>query len=264
MGDVVKKSELMNQIEDERYKNFAKNKIEELYAYANSKECRHKAITSYFEEEIAPCNTLCDNCQKEYEDEIDITKEARMVLSTIYRTNQNFGKAHIVDILRGSKNKKVLDNNHDKLSVYAIGSEISSTSWNLVIDKLFELKAISRGEFRELVLTPLGAEILKGNVKVEAEVDIFKKQDKKVSLAKKEIDFIHKDEHFEALRELRKSIALRDGVPPYIVFSDKTLKEIASVLPKDEESFLAINGVGEVKLERYGKLFLDKIKEFGQ
>ena len=261
MGDVVKKSELMNSIEDERYKNFAKNKIEELYAYANSRECRHKAVVSYFEESLGECESLCDNCQKEDVEEIDITKEARMLLSTIYRTGQNFGKAHIVDILRGSKNTKVLDNGHDSLSVYGIGIEITKASWGLIIDKLFEIKALRRGEFRQLVLTEFGADVLKGKAKVSAEEEIFQKRDKKVSLAKKEKDFEHRDEHFEALKELRKQIADKAGVPPYIVFSDKTLKEIASTLPKDEESFLDINGVGQVKLERYGKQFLEKVKE---
>lgn len=261
MSDVVKKSELMNSIEDERYKNFAKNKIEELYAYANSRECRHKAVTGYFEESLDNCVNLCDNCQKEDVAELDITKEARMLLSTIYRTGQNFGKSHIVDILKGSKNTKVLDNGHDALSVYGIGEDISKTSWDLIVDKLFEVKALKRGEFRQLVLTQFGADILKGQVEVSADEDIFKKVDKKVSLAKKDIDLEHKDEHFETLRELRKEIADEVGVPPYIVFSDKTLKEMASVLPQDDESFLDINGVGQVKLERYGQQFIEKIKE---
>lgn len=261
MGDVVKKSELMNSIEDERYKNFAKNKIEELYAYANSRECRHQAVVSYFEESLSECETLCDNCQKDDIKEIDITKEARMLLSAIYRTGQNFGKAHIVDILRGSKNTKVLDNRHEQLSVYGIGSEITKVSWGLIIDKLFEIKALKRGEFRQLVMTTLGVDVLKGKTKVSGEEEIFQKRDKKVSLAKKETSLEHRDEHFEALRELRKAIADEAGVPPYIVFSDKTIKEIASLLPQDKESFLDINGVGQVKLERYGKKFMDKVKE---
>jgi len=261
MGDVIKKSELMNSIEDERYKNFAKNKIEELYAYANSKVCRHQSLTGYFEEEMNPCESLCDNCEKEDVPEIDITKESRMLLSAIYRTGQNFGKAHVIDILKGSKNAKVLENEHDKLSVYGIGLEISKTSWDLIVDKLFEIKALKRGEFRQLVLTQFGAEVLKGKSKVSADEEIFKKVDKKVSLASYESDLEHKDEHFEALREVRKEIADEKGVPPYIVFSDKTLKEMASLLPCDDESFLQINGVGEVKLERYGEQFMEKIKE---
>lgn len=263
MSDVIKKSELMNSIEDERYKNLAKNKIEELYAYANSRVCRHKSVVGYFEESLEECEILCDNCQKEDVEELDITKEARMLLSTIYRTGQNFGKAHIVDILRGSKNSKILDNGHNKLSVYGIGEEVTKASWGLIIDKLFELKALKRGEFRQLVLTVFGADILKGKKKVGADEEIFQKQDKKISLARKDADFEHKDEHFEALRDLRKIIADEAGVPAYIVFSDATLKEMASSLPSDKESFLDINGVGQVKLERYGKQFMDKIRELG-
>jgi len=262
MGDVVKKSELMSSIEDDRYRNLAKNKIEELYAYANSRDCRHKAVTAYFEESLGECETLCDNCQKEDAHEIDITKEARMFLSAVYRTGQSFGKAHIIDILRGSKNMKVLDNRHDKLSVYSIGAQITKSSWSLIIDKLFEIKAIRRGEFRELVLTHFGVEVLKGRVEVGGDEEIFQKRDKKVSLVKKS-DFEHKDEHFETLREGRAEIAKEAGVPAYIVFSDATLKEMASSLPQDEESFLEINGVGLVKLERYGKQFMSKIRELG-
>lgn len=260
MGDVVKKSELMSSIEDEQYKNFAKNKIEELYAYASSRVCRHKSVVGYFEESLGECETLCDNCQKEDIEELDITKEAKMLLSTIYRTGQNFGKTHIIDTLRGSKNTKVLDNGHDRLSVYGIGDEITKASWGLIVDKLFEIKAIKRGEFRQLVLTHLGVEILKGKVEVGGDEEIFQKRDKKVSLAKKS-DFEHKDEHFETLRELRAKIAKEAGVPAYIVFSDTTLKEMASCLPQNEESFLEINGVGLVKLERYGKEFLQQIKD---
>ena len=259
MSDVVRKSELMNSIEDERYKNLAKNKIEELYAYANSKLCRHKLVTEYFEENLEECETLCDNCQKDEVSEINITKEAMMLLSCIYRTKQNFGRAYIVDILKGSKNIKVMSNGHNSLSVYGIGKKITKASWNLIIDKLFEIKAIMRGDFRELVLTQLGANILRGSIEVKADEDIFQKQDKKISLAEQEIE--HNFEHFEILRELRKQIALKDGVPPYVVFSDKTLKEMAAILPKNNNEFLNINGVGQVKLEKYGKQFLKKIEE---
>ncbi|WP_245600571.1 DNA helicase RecQ [Sulfurospirillum arcachonense] len=261
MGDVVKKSELMNSIEDEVYKNFAKNKIEELYNYANSRQCRHQAVTGYFEESLIECENLCDNCQKEAVEEIDITQEARMLLSTIYRSGQNFGSAHIVDVIKGSKNKKVIENGHDRLSVYGIGKEISKDSWGLVIDKLFEKKAVKRGDFRQLMLTSFGANVLKGKQNIYADVDIFEEVAKEISLDKEhEI----KDENFEALREVRAELASQKGVPAYVVFSDATLKEIAKKLPCDEESFLDINGVGKVKLERYGEVFMNKVKELKQ
>jgi ATP-dependent DNA helicase RecQ len=258
MGDVVRKSELMNSIDDEIYRNFAKNKIEELYNYANSKQCRHQSLTEYFEESIDLCENSCDNCQKVHLEEKDITPEARMLLSCIYRCGQNFGVAYIIDVLRGSQNKKVLDNAHDKLSVYGIGRDISKDSWGLVVDKLFEIKAIKRGEFRQLLLSTFGVEVLKGKHQVSADENIFAKVGKEVSLADMHEE---KDEYFEAFRAVRLALANEEGVPAYRIFSDSTLKEIAKKLPSDEESFLDINGVGQVKLERYGKAFIEKAKE---
>ena len=256
MSDVIRKSELLNSIENDIYKNHAKNKLEEMYNYANSSTCRHKALVGYFEEEISDCIDSCDNCQKGEIEEIDITKEARMLLSTIYRANQSFGANYIIDILRGSKNKKILDNNHDKLSVYGIGEDISKSSWELIIDKLFEKKAIKRGDYRELLITNFGNRLLKGEEKLFGSPEIFEKANS-VSLKDDEIE---KDENFEALRELRSKIAKNDNVPAYIVFSDATLKEMAKKLPIDEKSFLKINGVGEVKLEKYGEIFLEKLR----
>ena len=257
MGDVIKKSELMNSIEDIKYRNFAKNKIEELYNYANSNQCRHQAITGYFEEKLDECEKLCDNCKKGEIEEVDITKEAQMLLSTIYRTGQNFGKGYIIDILRGSKNKKLLDNAHDNLSVYSIGEHISKDSWELIIDKLFEKKAITRGEFRELKITNFGFELLKGKQKLLADADIFERI-QEVSLVQ---DSGVRDENFEELRALRMKLAHKEEVPAYIIFSDATLKEMSSKLPIDDENFLKITGVGAMKLEKYGKEFLEKLKE---
>lgn len=257
-SDVVRKSELMNSIEDEKYRNGAKNKIEELYNYANSKKCRHQALVEYFEQDIPPCESLCDNCQKEEIPQIDITREARMLLSCIYRSGQNFGAAYLVDILRGSKNQKLLENGHNKLSVYGIGSHVSKEAWGLVLERLFEAKAIRRGEFRELKITQFGAEVLKAKAYIYSDEDIFAAPKKEVALISPSE---YKDENFEALRVLRSQIANEKGVPAYVVFSDATLKEIAQKLPSNPESFLDINGVGKVKLEQYGAAFIQKAIE---
>ncbi len=260
MSDVMRKSELLNSIENDIYRNHAKNKIEEMYNYANSSTCRHQTLVGYFEEEIEKCMDCCDNCKRGKVEEVDITKEARMLLSAIYRTNQSFGANYIIDIVRGSKNKKILDNAHDKLSVYGIGKEISKASWELIIDKLFEKKAIKRGDYRELLITNFGNKLLKGKEELFGSEEIFEKI-QSVSL---ETDEAIKDENFEALRELRTELAQRDGVPAYVVFSDASLKEMAKKLPIDKESFLKINGVGEVKLEKYAEVFLEKLKTLKQ
>ncbi len=256
MNDVMRKSELLNSIEDDIYRNNAKNKIEEMYNYANSSTCRHQSLVGYFEEQIEECGESCDNCKRGEIEEVDITKEARMLLSTIYRTNQSFGANYIVDILRGSKVKKILDNAHDKLSVYGIGKDVSKVSWELIVDKLFEKRAIKRGDHRELLITNFGNKILKGEELLLGSEEIFQKTDS-VSLEKNEEV---RDENFEALRSLRTKLAKEQNVPAYVVFSDATLKEMAKKLPNDEESFLKISGVGETKFERYVEPFLKEIK----
>ncbi len=260
MSDVMRKSQLLNSIEDDRYRNMAKNKIEEMYNYANSASCRHQTLAAYFEQDIDECELSCDNCKKEKVEEVDITKESRMFLSAIYRTKQNFGANHIIDILRGSKNKKVLDNTHDKLSVYGIGEKIGKGSWELIIDKLFEKKAIVRGEHRELLITNLGSRLLKGDATIFGSPEIYEKEED-VSIESKDIV---KDENFEVLRSLRGELAKKDGVPAYVIFSDASLSEMAKKLPIDKDSFLKINGVGAVKLEKYGEVFLEKLKEMKQ
>lgn len=260
MSDVIKKSELMNNIDDERYKNLAKEKIEKLYHYANATECRHKLLVNYFEETMDACGHSCDNCTKETQEDVDVTREARMLLSAIYRTNQSFGQTYIIDILRGSKGKKILDNHHDKLSVYGIGSQLDKHKWELIIDKLFEKNAIKRGAFKELLITAFGSKLLKGSETLYAKAEIFEAEIEIALSDKREL----KDENFEVLRVLRSKIASEAGVPAYIVFSDATLKEMVGKLPVDEESFLQINGVGPEKLQKYGTRFLEKLRELNK
>ncbi len=256
-GDVTRKSELFNTLEDERYKNSAKNKIEALYHYASATQCRHKMLVNYFEEDMEDCLTSCDNCKKEPHVAIDITREAQMFLSAMYRSNQNFGQAYIIDILRGSKGQKLLANHHDALSVYGIGKSISKENWGLIVDTLFEQNAIKRGAYRELLITSLGRDILKGKIKVSTKDEIFAIE-KEVNLNQ---DVTIKDEDFEALRALRTKIAKEINLPAYIVFSDATLKEMVQKLPSNTDTLLQINGVGPSKLEKYGVLFLEKIQE---
>jgi ATP-dependent DNA helicase RecQ len=260
MNDMLRKGELLNSIEDDTYRNNAKNKLEEMYNFANSSTCRHQNLVGYFEQKIDECKEFCDNCKRGEIEQIDITKEARMLLSAIYRTNQSFGTNYIIDILRGSRAKKILDNEHDKLSVYGIGKDISKASWELIIDRLFESKAINRGEHRELLITTFGNILLRGQEKLLGSEEIFQKTDS-VSLEK---DSGKKDENFEILRALRAELAKKDSVPAYVVFSDATLKEMTKKLPNDKESFLKINGVGEVKFEKYGEIFLEKLANLKQ
>jgi ATP-dependent DNA helicase RecQ len=257
MSDVVRKSELMDSIEDETYRNRAKNNIEQLYTYANAKGCRHQSLTTYFGEPMAPCKDRCDNCQKGAVTQVEVTKEAQMFLSTIYRTGQSFGKGYLIDILRGSQAKKVVENGHTTLTVHGIGKEIHKESWEMIIDTLFEYRAIQRGEHRELQLTTVGSDILKGKVQVFGDETILHTQEEPIYFGE---SYEQKDENFETLKRLRAQIAQEEGVPAYIVFSDATLQEMAKKLPTDATHFLKLNGVGELKLEKYGERFIEALQ----
>jgi len=257
-ADEIKRRMFIDDIDNDEYKELLYNKLRKMYSYANSSECRHQLIAAYFDDDISTCNDICDNCQKGEVLKLDITEDSMKLLSAIYRCEQKFGLVHIIDVLRGSKAAKILQFNHDKLSVYSIGSENGKNYWNAVADRLFELDAIEIGEFRAIKIKNTGFKILKKALHVECDEDKLKVPDKK---AKKVYDNAPKDELFERFRTLRFEIASKQSVPAYIVFSDKTLVEFALALPQTKEEVLDVNGVGEVKFERYGKEFLQLCQE---
>ena len=260
--DIMQQRRFIDELPDGIYKQSAYDKLNFIYKYATSEACRHKIIASYFNDNIEPCKSSCDNCLEPNRNAIDITKEAQMLLSAIYRTNQSFGIHYVIDVLRGSLDKRILANNHDKLSVYGIGKELSKAQWLSISDRLLEIEAVNIGEFKVYNLSPIGIDILKGKKSVSINEDRLKvKAIKKVKKEPSEpLEF--EDRVFEALRALRKEIATKEAVPPYIIFSDKSLKEMASYLPTNKQQMLQINGVGEVKFERYGKEFLKALSKF--
>ena len=258
-SDALMQREFIEQLEESPYKQNAFNKIEQMSRYATMEECRHHFIATYFEDEIQSCKTVCDNCTQEQGNKTDITVDAQKLLSTIYRTNQSFGQAYVIDVLRGSSVQKILDNGHNELSVYAIGAEKSKTYWERISERLMELGALKRGEFRSLVLDTIGMRILKNELKVSI-------KEQRLHVKEKKEFVVHKDEDvnseiFEKLRTLRAHIAKEENKPAYIIFGDKTLKEMAKILPKNKEEMLHVSGVGEVKFERYGEQFLELFRE---
>ena len=258
-SDALMQREFIEQLEESPYKQNAFNKIEQMSRYATMEECRHHFIATYFEDEIQSCKTVCDNCTQEQGNKTDITVDAQKLLSTIYRTNQSFGQAYVIDVLRGSSMQKILDNGHNELSVYAIGAEKSKTYWERISERLMELGALKRGEFRSLVLDTIGMRILKNELKVSI-------KEQRLHVKEKKEFVVHKDEDvnseiFEKLRTLRAHIAKEENKPAYIIFGDKTLKEMAKILPKNKEEMLHVSGIGEVKFERYGEQFLELFRE---
>jgi len=224
-----------------------------MYRFAISSKCRHQNIALYFGDTIEPCETICDNCldgEKEYQ---DITIEAQKFLSAVLRVEERFGQTYIIDILRGSNAKRVLDFGHEKLSVHGIGKDLSKEQWGAIADRLLDIEAMqSSGEYRTLKLTQIGREVLTKKTTVQ----IDKKNLEVVKIYSEYKKDIVKDELFEEFRLLRTQIASQDEVAPYIVFGDKTLQQISHQLPTTSAEFLNISGVGQSKLEKYGDQFM--------
>ncbi|BAS68195.1 DNA helicase RecQ [Bathymodiolus septemdierum thioautotrophic gill symbiont] len=256
-GDLGLLGHFIADIEDETYRDAAYNKLNLVKKYAFSEGCRHQALSHYFDDEMNACKTQCDNCLNPDVERSDISEQAKMFLSAIYRTEQNFGQGYVIDILLGSKNQKVLNNGHQDLSVYGIGSDINRATWKIIGDRLLEIDALIIGDFKVLKLTNIAMEIMKSEQMVDIRASNLQTQDKdekpkKIARQEYQVDA----GIFEQLRALRAEIAKEEGMPAYVIFDNKTLTEMAYFLPNDEASFLQINGVGQIKIEKYGARFL--------
>jgi ATP-dependent DNA helicase RecQ len=253
--DIVQQKMFIEDLPETPYKEHAFNKLESMVRYANSESCRHQSIAAYFDDRIGACGDKCDNCSAPASEKVDITTAARMLLSTILRTDQKYGLHYVIDVLRGSKEQRVLQNGHDKLSVYGIGEEYSKAQWLTIGDKLLEMNALEIGEFKVYRLTAFGVEVIKGKHTIELKKERLFIQK---APAKKSLGYgdDYNAEVYDKLRSLRTQIASEKGIPPYIVFSDKTLKDLSLKVPQDKEAMLEVHGIGEVKFERYGEEFL--------
>jgi len=254
--DIVQQKMFIEDLPEIPYKEHAFNKLDSMVRFANSENCRHQSVAAYFDDRIKACADKCDNCTAPESEKVDITTASRMLLSTILRTEQKFGLHYVIDVLKGSKEQRVLQNGHDSLSVYGIGTEYSKSQWLTIGDKLLELGAVEIGEFKVYKLTTYGIEVIKGAHEI-----LLKKERLEVqkAVAKKKVSYFddYDVEMYDKLRNLRTEIASEKGIPPYIVFSDKTLKDLSSKVPQDKDGMLEVHGIGEVKFERYGKAFLD-------
>ncbi len=186
----------------------------------------------------------------------DVTAAARKFLACVKVTGQMFGVAHLVAVLRGSRAEKVRTRGHDRLSVFGTGREHSAAEWSRLVERFLQLRLLERGlDFGGLRLTSKGWNVLneKEKVLVPAEGDHSAAPPAPTAQA-------HDAELFQKLRDLRKTLADRAGVPAYVIFSDRALSEMAKFLPQNRTQFLAINGVGQVKLGTYGDEFLRVIR----
>lgn len=262
-SDVAKLRYFINQkTEDER--QVAYLHLNALTNYADSPTCRRVPLLAYFGEKYDGDNCgACDNCLKTNDEPKDITIAAQKFLSCVKRTGERFAATHITHVLLGIDNEKVLKYQHQELSTFGIGKEYTRKQWLHIAQQLIQkgFLDLSNDLYRVLRLTPKGIEVLRSR---EPILGITPPEEATVTAKKKagEIDYDH--DLFALLREMRKDLSEAANVPPYVIFSDRTLAEIAAYYPMTPDSLKRINGIGQVKFENYGKILLDLVQEFCQ
>ena len=226
-------------------------KLQDIIDYCNTSKCLREYILNYFgENDTVDFCGKCENCMES--DLIDVTTESKMIISCVGRVKESSGINGIAMTITGSKNKEILRRGFDKISTYGIMKEYKLKDVKNIINLLVAdgYLDISNGEFPVIKLNKKSFELLKDeNIKIMKKVI---KIDKKVEI---------NESLFDKLKELRYIISKEENVPPYIIFNDKTLKEISEKVPRTRAEFLKISGVGEIKYEKYGKRFLGIIEE---
>lgn len=264
-SDTQKINYFIKQKEGEE-KQVAKKHLKAIVDFLETDECRRKPLLAYFGEEYEKdtCG-MCDNCLTLDEDKEDLTVQAQKFLSCVARTEERFGAHYVTDVLRGSKAKKVKQNGHEKISTHGIGSDWNRDQW-IQLSRLLVRKGYLKKdpEFGSLLLDDLSVGVLKGSEKVYGVLDRTQTSLDGTAAARTTHDVENKyDEHlFDRLREKRKSLADERGIPPYVIFPDTTLMEMAYFFPHSSESLLQIYGVGSAKESKYGQTFLTLIREF--
>jgi ATP-dependent DNA helicase RecQ len=261
LQDVVRLRQMVDDSDaDEEHKRHDRQKLDTLLGWCEVTECRRRPLLAYFGDEYPqPCGN-CDNCLSPPAT-WDGTEAARKLLSAVYRTGQRFGAAHVTDVLLGKDTDKIRKFGHDQLSVYGIGTELNGPTWRSVVRQVIVqgfLRA-DQNRYGALVLTGQSRPLLKG------EIELKLREDRKLKTGKRKrrdtAATLAPDDQplFEALRTRRKEIADRLDLPPYVIFHDATLRQMAEHRPQTDAELLSISGVGEAKLERYGREFLDII-----
>jgi len=270
IDDVIKLKQMAESSQaSEQYKRLEQQRLNSLLGLCELVDCRRQSLLAYFGDILeSPCGN-CDNCL-EKPSTWDATKAAQMALSCVYRTNQRFGASHLIDVLRGANTERIRELNHQSVSTYGIGAEYSATEWRSIFRQLIVLGFLRTDEegYGTLHLTELARPVLRSEQQLELRKDISKSGSN--SGANKEARRARPADEIEAadmplwqaLRGCRKRLADEHGVPPYVIFHDATLHEMLIHRPDALEQMLAISGVGDRKLEKFGQAFLEVIREF--
>ncbi|KTD30595.1 DNA helicase RecQ [Legionella israelensis] len=253
----------ITQIPQDEQRRIEIGKLNHMIAFAEASYCRRQILLSYFgEAEKQNCKN-CDVCDHP-PDTTDVTEEARKLLSCIYRLRQNYGLIYTIEVLRGSTSDKIIRAKHDRLSTYGIGKDKSVKYWKHLAWQLIHKEYCIQdfNQYQVLKLTPKAIPLLKGEEKIALTIpnsDITK--DKPNSKQKKSLTSSDMT-LFEILRKLRRKLADEENKPSFMIFSDASLHEMAREKPTTTTALLAVSGVGQHKLSRYGHHFLKALKDY--
>lgn len=241
-------------------------KLDRMRQYAEAPTCRRRMLLSYFSEDLDKDCGNCDIC-KDPPEAIDGTVIAQKALSAIHRLRQQVSMGLLIDVLRGSSRREIVEKGYHKIKTYGAGRDIPQSHWQQYILQLLNLGyiEIAYHQFNQLRLTPSSQQVLfEGrSVSLVMPATIRKRQEKEKEAAKKKRTGSNvNDELFQLLRQLRKRLSQEKGIPPYRIFSDATLVDMVEKKPLSDEQMLQVNGVGEQKLASYGDAFRDVILDF--
>lgn len=262
-GDIALVRGLIEKGRNPEQKRVELHKLNSMAGYAEPLLCRRRALLAYFGETLEDDCGNCDLCLDPPQ-QYDATEDAQKALSCIFRTGQRFGMGHIIDVLRGSTKERILALGHDRLSTYGIGRDKTVEAWGYLIRQLIHLGYVRQdiANYSVLALHETSRPILKGSFRLVLPQPRIKQRTTKPTRKRGLTPGGYNQELFDHLRSIRKQLADQQGVPPYVIFGDASLAEMAAACPHDNGSFLAISGVGERKLERYGPTFIDAISSF--
>lgn len=256
-GDVINMRRFAESENKEQAKIMLK-KLDQMANFCNTNKCRRKLLLEYFDEVYSGGNCQsCDYCLSK-RNNFEATIIAQKALSAVMRTEEKFGVNYLIDFLRGSKSEKIWEK-HKLYKTYGIGADISRDKWAIYFKELIEQDYLSREErsdYPKVSITEKGHRVLQGKEEVYFSIA----EERKVT--KEKIPVEYDNILFEQLRSLRTKLAYNENLPPYMVFGDTTLQELASFYPMQLEDLEHISGFGEVKIEKYGKLFLDIIVRY--
>lgn len=264
INDIMVARSIIEKNNNEHHQRIELQKLNSMTGFAEAQTCRRRVLLNYFDEAFEEDCQNCDICLNPPQT-YDATIDAQKALSCVYRVQQRFGISHIVDVLRGSDNKRIKILGHHKLNVYGLGKHLSVEEWFSIFRQLIHRGYIEQdiANYSILKLTNRSKSLLKGEEQLFLAKPRVKNIERKEKIKEKNtIPLKNNPKLFEELRKLRKLLADKLNVPPFIIFSDASLYEMAGKLPKTAADFLAINGVGQHKLQNYGEDFLNVIKNW--